>query len=201
MVRDDPRRPLPLARPRRDLGAHPPAMGRPEAPAMDRAAAPNGRRSIRSASIRATARSCGSAYPAAACGRRATAGNLGLPRRRHVRRLPAARDGPRSKRAGPALPGPEPERARPPLGAASQRRLPQRRRIGELARDRRRSARPHSASPLPSIRASRTLPGSCRRSRTSAASRSTASWSSPARATRGRTFDVLREGPAAGTCL
>ncbi len=32
------------------------------------------------------------------------------------------------------------KRARPPLGAASQRDLPQRRRLGELARDRRRSA-------------------------------------------------------------
>ena len=186
LVRDDPRRPLPLARPWSDMGAHPLAVGQPEASAMD------GRRHGLAGDpfdLRRSARQRDRAdrhFLRRRVGDARRRKRLGMPRRRHVRRLPAARDGPRPERAGPALPGAEPERARPPVGrsittASSAATTP--RRAGARSPTFRP---PPSASPSPSIRASRTRPGSCRRSRTSAASRSTASSSSPAPATPAR---------------
>ena len=159
------------------------------------AAAPTGRRSTRSASIRATAQSCGSAFPAAACGRRATAENAWACRADgmfaaylppEMGRDPNIQDPHRLVQSPSA-----PDRL---WVAAPQRHLPQRRRLGELERDRRRSALLVRLRRRGPSRASPTRPGSCRRSRTSAAFRSTASSSSRAPATPARRFDVLRDG-------
>ena len=98
-------------------------------------------------------------------------------RRGHARRPRAARADARSDRAGRALPGAMPGRAEPHVGAASQRHLRLFRRGPQLHRDHGGLARRRSASPSPSIRGSRTPPGSCPRSRTRSASRAMAgSW-------------------------
>ncbi len=65
---------------------------------------------------------------------------LGLQGGRHVRRLHAARPGPRPGYPGPALSGAKPERAGSALGAAPQRHLPKRRRFAKLGRGDRRAA-------------------------------------------------------------
>src|SRR5208337_1739853 len=118
VVWDHSGRALPLARPRLELGADSLPVGRSQAPTMDgrrhgvagdpfhlgRSARLPGR-----ADRRLVRRRVGDA-------RRRR--DLGLPRRRHVRRLPAPRYGPRPERAGPPLSGPEPKLARPALAPA-----------------------------------------------------------------------------------
>ena len=120
---------------------------------------------------------CGSACRAAACGPRATAARRWeLRGRRHARRVHAARaahDPDIQDVHMLAQCSGHPGQA---VGAASQRHLPSRDVRRKLERDRRRPGRRYSASPWRPIPATRRPPGSCRRSRTRGASRSTASW-------------------------
>jgi len=101
VVWDHSGRALPLARPRLELGADSLPVGRSQAPTMD------GRRHGVAGDpfhLRRSARLPGRANRRLVRRRVVDARrrrDLGLPRRRHVRRLPAPRYGPRPERAGP----------------------------------------------------------------------------------------------------